>query len=319
MANVVEEYLYALKPVVDKKTWDSATNTIQGYLKQAYAGVDFKKERQEKREALKQFFKDYADAWVNDDTETLKRLGAGAALASVNGLKNVGNIITNLTDVFSDTLDHAQKLLDKASDISNEFVTGSSIFVNEDVKEKMLTFGIGTTQAQTIVAAEEALGISAEDYGLLTAGQRKAFDELMNYYQEGLNSLDPKKLEAFNNTMQEFQLSVQKFKMDAKIEIMRLFSESDTFKDLVNTFQGFLKDVINILSSDTARFVFDTFVSFLKNIIEILSVPLKLFGGGGSTTTHNTTNNYNNTTNNYGSISTSGTNPLYIQQARNPL
>lgn len=319
MANVVEEYLYTLKPVVDRKTWDSATNTIQGYLKQVYADVNFKKERQEKRKALKQFFKDYKEAWENDDKKTLKKLNAGMGLAALSGLKTVGNIITSLTDVFSKTLDQAQKLLDKASDISNEFVTGSSIFVNEDVKEKMLTFGVGTTQAQSIVAAEEALGISAEDYGTLFPGQRKAFDELMNYYQEGLESLDPEKLEAFNDTMQEFQLSVQKFKMDAKIEIMRLFSESDAFKDFVNTFQGFLKDVINILSSDTARFVFDTFVSFLKNIIEILSIPLKLFGGGGSTTTHNTTNNYNNTTNNYSSTSTSGTNPLYIQQARNPL
>lgn len=309
MADAIKEYLYMLRPVVDKNLWDNATDSIEELLTK----------RKKKLEASLKADKKAKDEITGSGDIKLpeqKQLDVvSGALKVVTGLKRVGSVINSLIGVFTDTLGKATEVLNKTSEMSNKFVSGSSAFIDTDVRDYMLKYGVGNTQAQSIIAAEEALNIDASDYAILTEGQRKAFDDLMAHYQQGLDSLDPDKLDEYNTLMQDYQMTMAKFEMDVKLAMMELLTNSEPLKDLMGTVKDFLGDVTDLLSSDTAQFVFDSFISFLRTVIEMLSLPVKLLGGGGNKTTNNTTNNYNNTTNNYNSTNTRGTNPLYIQQA----
>lgn len=307
MADAVKEYLYMLKPVVDKNLWSKATGTIEELLTS-------RKEKLKEKLADKKAKDEITgnDVKLPEDQQIKKVEGA---LKLINGVKAVASKVMALVTIFTETIDKAQELLDKASDVSNKFVTGESAFIDTEVRDYMMNFGVDNKTAQSIIAAEDALGVDASDYALLTEGQRKAFDRLMQHYQEGLESLDTAKLDEYNKMMQEYQMTMAEFEMDVKLAIIELMSNSEPLKDLMAQVQGFFKDITTLLSSDVAQFAFDSFVAFLRTIIELVSLPVKLLGGGGSNTTNNTVNNYNNTTNTYNSTNTGGTNPLYIQQA----
>jgi len=252
----------------------------------------------------------FSDSTMNNTTLMGKVAG---------GLKNAGTSISGLLSLITEATSKALEILEKSSEYSNKFVSSGSMFVDANTRDTMLRFGVSSTEAQSINATEEALGISASDYALLTEGQRKAFDELMSHYQDGLDALNPDKLDRYNKAMQEYQLEYQKFQMDVQLAIIELLAESEPLKELGGTVMDFLNSVVDLLSSDTAQFVFDTFIGFLNTLIEILSVPFKLLGGGTSTKGAVTNITNNNTTNNYNGSSTTQTNPLYIQQATKTL
>ena len=139
----------------------------------------------------------YYDQENKDPTKTIK--------SKVNLFKEafgkIASTVQAAVEVFKQAYAKAKEILDSASEFSRSFVSGSSAFVDTDVRDYMLRFGVGSKQAQSIIAAEEALGIDASDYALLTQGQREAFDQLMQHYQEGLDNLDTEKLEEYNQVM----------------------------------------------------------------------------------------------------------------------
>ena len=346
MANVVKEYLYSLKPFVDNALWNKATEGIKSKLenssKKRNAYLEKEKQIQkeisellEKRsitEDKKKFLEskgisttkinntlaelDLEEQKLNLDKEFVSKMLTNSDTMGkiVGNMSNVASSAGMLINIFEKSLEKAQEILDKSTEVSNKFVSGSSAFVDTDVKNKMLSFGVDSMTAQSMLAAEGALGIDASDYATLTEGQRKAFDELMSYYQEGLSELNSEELEEYNKAMQEYQLSMAKFDMEIELAFMKLFSNSDTLLELGDTVSEFFNSIVGLLSSDAAQFAFDTFVSFLNSIISIIGLPLKLLGGafGG-----NTTNNNHNETNIYNNTGTYGSNPLYLQQSNN--
>ena len=92
----------------------------------------------------------------------------------------------------------AKKVVAQVTKISNQFVSSQSMFVNKDTRNIMATFGVNAAGAQGIQAALSGSGMDVSDLGIATAGQRKLFSRLYGAYIEGINSIDPEKLEAFN-------------------------------------------------------------------------------------------------------------------------
>ena len=249
---------------------------------------------------------------LGDDLEN----ASGGFSKFTYNLINASNAVPTLFGLLRTSIEQTVKILDKGSEIGNKFITSNSMFVDEDVKGKMARYGVGSKQAQSILAAQKQLGISDSDYATMTSGQRKAFDELMKHYQEGLDSIDTDKLDAFNEATQKYQMSIAKFNMDLELAFTKLFAESKSLPKLVDTFTDFLEGVTDILSSDAAQFAFDTFLEFLNTIIKILGAPLKLLNGlfgGGNTTNNNTTNN---TTNNYYNSASITSKPLSLQKKK---
>lgn len=193
-----------------------------------------------------------------------------------------------------------QKLAEDAAEFSNKYVSQNSIFVDTDVRDMMARFGIGNEQAQSMLAASEGLGIDLSDYSRLTQAQRQAFDELMQHYQQGLDSIDPDKLDRFNSVVQEYQLTQLKFEMDMQLIWQKMLAESDALPQMLETVSDVLGTITDILGSDAFQTGAEILFGIINGILEFASAPLKLFGGlfggGGSSKSSSTTNN--NTTNN---------------------
>lgn len=204
----------------------------------------------------------------------------------------------------------AQQIAEEASEISNRFISQGSIFVDTDIRDIMARFGISSEQAQSMSAASKALGIDLSDYSRLTAGQRQAFDELMSHYQEGIDSIDDEKLQKFNESVQEYQLTVVQFQMDLQLALQKILTESDAVPELLDTIGDAMESITKIISSDAFQTAADIILGIINGILEFATAPLNflgsLFGGGSSsttTTTNNTTNNNNFNINTSGGIS----------------
>lgn len=295
MADAIKEYLLLLKPMLDSKLLDSSLDLLQNLFKERAQKIkddmlgilgDTDNKNREKQQKQQQKQKQKLTF-----VETLE--------AGTRFVKHLKSSFKQIAGVIEDTLDTAQEYLEKASATSNKFVTGSSIFVDSSVKEKMMNFGVSSTQAQSIIAAEEALGVSSSDYATMTEGQMSAFTELIEYYQEGLNSLDADKLEQYNNVMQEYQLSMAKINMSMQLAMQKLFVNSEPLQRLADKVLDFMEGIVDVLSSDAAQVVFDTFITFLENVIGILSMPLKLFSSSGTTNVDNSDHSDKSTNNNY--------------------
>ena len=201
----------------------------------------------------------------------------------------------------------AQKIAEEAVEFSNQFISQSSMFVDEDIRDLMAKFGISSEQAQSMNYASNALGIDLEEYSKLTEGQRKLFAELMQEYQEGLDSIDDQKLQRFNESVQEYQETTTKFQMKLQLSLYKILAESDAVPELLDTIGETLESITNIISSDAFQTAADIILGIINGILEFATAPLNfigsLFGGndsGSSSTTNNnsTTNNININNNN---------------------
>lgn len=196
----------------------------------------------------------------------------------------------------------AEYFVNKATESSNKFVSSNSIFFDEGIRDLQAKYGISNTQAQSMSASMDALGIDVSDFAKLPEGTRKAFDELMQHYQDGLNSIDPDKLDRFNDATQEFQLMQAKFQMDVQLAWTKLLANSDALPDLLETLGNALEGITDILGSEAFQVGGDILIGVINGILEFVTTPLNLLGkvlkGGSdnSTTNNNATTNNNNIT-----------------------
>lgn len=210
--------------------------------------------------------------------------------------------------------DAANKLLDVMSEASNKFVSASSMFVDASTKATMAQFGVGSVQAQGINLVQQKLGISTSDMATLTQGQREAFSKLMKVYQDGINSIDTDKLEAYNENIQRYEMIKAEFDIKREVAITKLFANASGIDSLIDNFSDFLDNVISILESPAAQAAMDMFVGFLNGIMDWISSAVNLvskipgFSSKGNTTTNNTTttnyNIYQNSNNKFSSYAT---------------
>ena len=205
----------------------------------------------------------------------------------------------------------AKELSNAMSEVSNRYITNESIFFNEDIRDIMAKFGIDSSTAQAMQAAMDALNIDIEDFAKLPEGTRKAFDDLMKHYQDGINSLDTNKLDRFNEVVQQYQLRKVKFEMDLQLIYMKLLTQSDALPNLLETIGNALDSITTILDSDAFQVGFEILSGLINGILEFATAPLnligKLFGEGNSSNVVNNNNTANTNTfninGNYGTSS----------------
>lgn len=226
----------------------------------------------------------------------------------IEKISGVATQIGSLIEVIRWANEIGQKIAENAAKISNQFVSSKSMFVDKGTRNIMATFGINATGAQGIQAALSGSGMDISDLGIATAGQRKIFNRLYRTYMEGINSIDPEKLEAFNENVQEYQALRAEFDIKIQTAIMKVLAESGQLPRLLESLEKGLDAIIELISSPLVQFAFDTVINFLTAIIELgntLTLGLAHIVNGGHSTT-NTWNNSSTTNYNYGNTYNGG-------------
>ena len=233
------------------------------------------------------------------------------AVIGVKLIEKISGVATQiglLIEVIRWANEIGQKIAENAAKISNQFVSSKSMFVDKGTRNIMATFGINATGAQGIQAALSGAGMDISDLGIATAGQRKIFSRLYHTYMEGINSIDPEKLEAFNENVQEYQALRAEFDIKIQTAIMKVLAESGALPRLLESLEKGLDAIIELISSPLVQFAFDTVINFLTAIIELgntLTLGLAHIVNGGPSTT-NTWNNSSTTNYNYGNTYNGG-------------
>jgi hypothetical protein len=332
----IDEYLVSVKPSFDKSAWSAASGNISEMLNNAFSGPQ--KEASKLQEELKNKLQANAErmakikarlseegvgdeekASLNEELKTLKtdsqqlstalQQSQKSSSAFSSGLTKGAGYLAAFTMAVSIAKEAALKLADAATEVSNKFISQSSIFVDTDVRDIMGKFGVNSTTAQAISESAGLLDIDLSDYSKLTQGQRKAFADLMQYYQDRIDQIDLQKLEQFNEATQEYQLMVAKFQMDLKLSVMEMLAESGALPELLETLSTFMGTITDILSSEAFKTGADIVIGIINGILKFVTAPFNFFGklfSGGSDTTNNTSNtvNVNTTVNSSGGVDT---------------
>lgn len=195
--------------------------------------------------------------------------------------------------------------LDNFSNYSNQ-LNPLGAFGNQNQRNLMSRYGMTGTQALGFANVLDEMGMSESDIGKMTDEQRRVFNSLNEFWNEGIGKIDPEKLESFNKTMAEYQEIQAKFQMGLQMTIMKMVAESPRFEKMVGKAEDFMDSTLEFLGSPMVQNVFDGLISFLTTAVTILENAMRLisilpgFGSKGDTITNNTTNS-NSTYNIYGS------------------
>ena len=288
-----------------KKAYEDRVKRLQELVDRQKHGPLSKKQEEEYNKLIKEI------SVLKGQKDIVAPKGAklAADVTKLSGkISGVATQIGSLIEVIRWANEIGQKIAENAANISNQFVSSKSMFVNKGTRNIMATFGINATGAQGIQAALSGAGMDISDLGIATAGQRKIFSRLYRTYMEGINSIDPEKLEAFNENVQEYQALRAEFDIKIQTAIMKVLTESGQLPRLLESLEKGLDAIIELISSPLVQFAFDTVINFLTAIIELgntLTLGLAHIVNGGPSTT-NTWNNSSTTNYNYGNTYNGG-------------
>ena len=194
-------------------------------------------------------------------------------------------------------IEGALDLIESQKESANK-LNAMGAFGDMGTRDLMARYGVSSNRAVAMDTTLKLMGLSESDIGRMTKKQRDAYNELLNYYEAGLNRIDTDKLKEYYDTMEKFQISQAKWKMDLQTTMIKMAAESDGFKSLVGSAEKFFDNTIKFLNSPVVKWLFDTISYFLGEVMDIASDIVGLFGFGGSRPS--TTNNVqSNATNNY--------------------
>ena len=316
--NIIATYQAVIKPTVDSEAWEKATKTIQSKLGAFTAAA-------KKRDALNEYVKTAQanlasaksederkryDIDLQDANKMLQEFNAagGQTTAKFGDLINGFSKGTAAIGAFVKSVEVAYQafteIADAAIEFSNKNISGSSIKVDTETRGYMAKFGVSSTEAQAMSAALETTGYSLEDIAVWTDAQKEHYAELMQVYQDGLNSLDPGKLEKFNTATQDYQATMDSFMLKLDLGLNKILASSSPLPDLLDTVGHSMETITEILNSPLIQFGFDVIVGVLDAIAHIADFLLSgvnfLLGGGStSTTTNNNQTSTVNQTNNF--------------------
>ena len=304
---VMQEYLYSLKPSVDIVAWNKATGQINTFLTNQSKKFDaYMKAKQTynltkfKLGLANLFGKDTTK--LDDDLEkagkTKEKLSADLGVKDYfwgtlnKAIKGTTTAFKAATAVMNEVTNNIDRIADKSAEISNKFIAGTSKFVDPDTRNLMAKFGVSSVQAQGIGAVTEAMGISTSDFGRLTSGQIELYNQLMQVYQEGIDSIDTDKLKSFNDSVQEYQKMQAEFQIKLQLAVTKLFAESKTLPQLLDHVGDFFNTVTTLLGNPIVQTGFDAFNKLLDNVVKVANFALNPFGiFGKDDSKKNVTNN----------------------------
>lgn len=238
---------------------------------------------------------DYAGAMKSTGSK-LKEAGS-TAIASIGKFAAGVNIATTAARQFADKIGEA---IDKIANYSNQ-LNPLGAFGSQSQRDLMTRYGMSGTQALGFKNSLDALGMSESDIGRMTAEQRRVFNSLNEFWNEGIGKLDPDKLDRFTQSMSEYQEMQAKLQMGLQLSILKLVSESKTFDKFIGKIGDFFDVTLEFLGSPLVQSVFDGLIDFLTTVVTILEKAMSMISkipGFGSVNQTNITNNNGNTSNN---------------------
>lgn len=240
---------------------------------------------------------------VADYAGSMKSTGSKLKEAGSNAVAGIGkfaagvNIAITAVKAFADQIGEA---IDKIANYSNQ-LNPLGAFGSQSQRDIMTRYGLSGTQALGFQNSLDALGMSESDIGRMTAEQRRVFNSLNEFWNEGIGKLDPDKLDRFTQSMSEYQEMQAKFQMGLQLTILKLVSESKTFDKFIGKIGDFFDVTLDFLGSPLVQAVFDGLIDFLTTVVTILEKAMSLISkipGFGSANPTNITNNNGNTSNN---------------------
>lgn len=218
----------------------------------------------------------------------------------LKGISGATSGISALTGVMKTAIEIGNKLAEIGTERSNQFVSNDSMFVDSNIRDLMGKYGLSSVQAQGLNTSMDLMGISTSDFGKLSEGQQKLLNELTSQYENAIASIDPDKLDQFNESMQEFQALQASIQIRIQTLITKLLAESPGFQRILDNIAKFADTVMSFLESPVVQWFFNVFTEATATILDFLNGIMEfvnfLFGAGSNTgTTNNTTNNTTNT------------------------
>lgn len=238
---------------------------------------------------------DYAGAMKSTGSK-LKEAGS-TVIAGIGKFAAGVNIAITAVKQFADKIGEA---IDKIANYSNQ-LNPLGAFGSQNQRDLMTRYGLSGTQALGFQNSLDALGMSESDIGRMTAEQRRVFNSLNEFWNEGIGKLDPDKLDRFTQSMSEYQEMQAKFQMGLQLTILKLVSESKTFDKFIGKIGDLMDATLEFLGSPLVQAVFDGLIDFLTTVVTILEKAMSMISkipGFGSVNQTNITNNNGNTSNN---------------------
>ena len=238
---------------------------------------------------------DYAGAMKS--TGSKLKEAASTAIAGIGKFAAGVNIAITAVKQFADKIGEA---IDKIANYSNQ-LNPLGAFGSQNQRDLMTRYGMSGTQALGFQNSLDALGMSESDIGRMTAEQRRVFNSLNEFWNEGIGKLDPDKLDRFTQSMSEYQEMQAKFQMGLQLTILKLVSESKTFDKFIGKIGDLMDATLEFLGSPLVQAVFDGLIDFLTTVVTILEKAMSMISkipGFGSVNQTNITNNNGNTSNN---------------------
>lgn len=195
--------------------------------------------------------------------------------------------------------------LKKFSDFANKF-NPLGAFGSQSQRDIMTRYGMTGSQALGFKSTLDALKMSEQDVGKMTSEQRRVFESLQNFWNEGIAKLNPDALDRYTKSMDELQEIQAKFDMGLQQTILKLITSSPKFNEFVGSVGDLLESTLEFFQSPVVQAVFDGLIDFLTTVVTILERAMfyagKLLGSNALSggTTNNTTNNVNSNFNIYG-------------------
>lgn len=234
------------------------------------------------------------------ETEVMGKMvnttGMGFAKFAGGLTKATGSVMTFI-GVLQAAVEKTMEIVNKAADTSSRFHS-TGAFGSMETRTTMSRYGVSATRAVAMTDVLNQMGLSPEDFGRMNKAQRETYDELIGYYESGIDRIDVDKLKDYHQTMDDFQIAQAKWKIGLQNAVLKIFAESDSLKNLTGSLEKFFDSTIKFLEAPAVQWFFDTFIAFLGELVDVASWLLDkvgwLLGGssGSKTTNNNATNTY---------------------------
>ena len=202
-----------------------------------------------------------------------------------------------------------KKLTDEATKFSNQMIGMNSAFVDKNTRDIVSRFGVSSQTAAGMGSVMNLMGINAEDMKRMTPGQMNLFSNLMNQWTTGMNSIDPKKMQKFQDVMQGMQSEIASAKLELQIQLYQMLVDlAPSLGRLFRSVISFFKSVSDMLTSDFMQNLLTALSEILAFIVNVFTLVYDAMTGnwgklgediqnlaGGSTSTSNTIYNVTST------------------------
>lgn len=221
--------------------------------------------------------KDVVDA-IADYAGSMKSTGSKLQEAGSKAVAGVGKFAAGVNIAITAITRFANQIgeaIDKIANYSNQ-LNPLGAFGSRSQRDLMTRYGMSGTQALGFQNSLDAMGMDAGDIGRMTSEQRRVFNSLNEFWNEGIGKLDPDKLDNYTKKMAEYQEMQAKFQMGLQLTILKLVSESKTFDKFIGKIGDLMDATLEFLGSPVVQAVFDGLIDFLTTVVTILEKAMKL-------------------------------------------